>query len=143
MINTAMRRWIALIAFICLSIASAHAELKIIDAYSPDAPPGRTMAGYMTLENTGEAPVALVDGSSPQFGRIEIHDMINDQGVMRMRRLDQLVIPANDRVALKPGSFHIMLMQPKTTLVAGDAIELVLLDDQGNQHGVTFMVRPR
>ena len=138
-----MRRWIALITFICLPIASAQAEINIIDAYSPEAPPGRTMAGFMTLENTGDAPVALVDGSSPQFGRIEIHDMINDQGVMRMRRLEQLVVPANGRVELKPGSFHLMLMEPKTSFAAGDSIELIFTDNEGKAHAITFEVRPR
>ena len=138
-----MRRWIALIALICLPIASAHAELNITDAWSPQAQPGRTMAGFMTLENIGDAPIALVDGSSPQFGRIEIHGMINDDGVMRMRRLEQLVIDANGQIELKPGSFHMMLMEPKTALVAGDVIDLVLVDDQGNDHAVTLTVRPR
>lgn len=138
-----MRRWIALIAFVCLPFASAHAELNIIDAWSPEAPPGRTMAGFMTLENTGDEAVALVDGSSSQFGRIEIHDMINDEGVMRMRRLDQLVIPANDRVELKPGSFHLMLMEPKRSFATGDSIELVFRDNEGRDLAITFEVRPR
>lgn len=138
-----MHRRIALIGLLCLTIASAHAQINVIDAWSPEAPPGRTMAGFMTLENIGDEPVALVDGSSPQFGRIEIHDMINDEGVMRMRRLEQLVIDANGRVELKPGGFHVMLMEPKTTLVAGDVIDLVLVDSQGNEHALSLTVRPR
>ncbi len=138
-----MRILILLIALVGLPFASAHADLKITDAWSPEAPPGRTMAGFMTLENTGDSAVALVAGQSPQFGRIEIHDMINDEGVMRMRRLDQLVIAPNGAVSLKPGSFHIMLMAPKATLVAGDQIDLVLVDDQGRDYAVTLRVRPR
>lgn len=126
-----------------MSFTSAHAQLEITDAWSPEAPPGRTMAGFMTLENTSDTAVALMDGQSPQFGRIEIHDMVNDDGVMRMRRLDQLVIEANETISLKPGSFHLMLMEPKVTLVAGDAIDLVFVDDQGNNHPITLVVRPR
>lgn len=126
-----------------MSVTSAHAQLEITDAWSPEAPPGRTMAGFMTLENTSDTVVALMDGQSPQFGRIEIHDMVNDDGVMRMRRLDQLVIEAKESISLKPGSFHLMLMEPKVTLVAGDAIDLVFVDDQGNNHPITLVVRPR
>lgn len=138
-----MRTFITLIALCCMSFTSAHAQLEITDAWSPEAPPGRTMAGFMTLENTSDTAVALMDGQSPQFGRIEIHDMVNDDGVMRMRRLDQLVIEAKETISLKPGSFHLMLMEPKVTLVAGDAIDLVFVDDQGNNHPITLVVRPR
>lgn len=138
-----MRTFIALIALCCMSFTSAHAQLEITDAWSPEAPPGRTMAGFMTLENTGDASVTLMDGQSPQFGRIEIHDMINDDGVMRMRRLDQLVIEANETVSLKPGSFHLMLMEPKANLVRGDTIDLVFVDDQGNNHPIILAVRSR
>ncbi|HEY7905344.1 MAG TPA: copper chaperone PCu(A)C [Wenzhouxiangella sp.] len=138
-----MRTLIALIVLFGLPFASAHAQLEITDAWSPEAPPGRTMAGFMTLENTSDEAVVLMDGQSPQFGRIEIHDMINDDGVMRMRRLDQLVIEPNETVSLKPGSFHLMLMEPKVTLAPGDAIDLVFVDGQGNDHPITLMVRPR
>ena len=123
--------------------ASAMAELVFEDPWSPLAPPGRTMAGFMALNNTGDEPIVLVDGRSPQFGRIEIHDMFNDEGVMRMRRLDQLVIAPDERVTLKSGSFHIMLMEPQASFTPGDEIELVLLDEAGQQYATRLEVRQR
>lgn len=130
-------------ALLVFSASVAHASLEIHDAWSPEAPPGRTMAGFMEIVNTGNSTVSLVSGSSPQFERIEIHDMVNDNGVMRMRKLDQLTIEPTSTRALKPGSFHIMLMQPKATLVAGDTIELILEDASGQRYPVSLEVRAR
>lgn len=137
-----MQRLLA--AVILISIAcSAQATLEIRDAWSPEAPPGRTMAGFMEIENTGQTPIVLVQGMSPQFGSIEIHDMVNDDGVMRMRKLDGLTIAPQQTVMLRPGSFHIMLMQPNATLVAGDEIALILIDALEQRYPVTLQVRPR
>lgn len=137
-----VRGWFIFVLLV-FSSSVAQAGLKIHDAWSPEAPPGRTMAGFMKIENTGDNVVSLVSGSSPQFERIEIHDMVNDDGVMRMRKLDQLDIePAGIR-ELRPGSFHIMLMQPKATWVAGDSIELILEDSLGQRYPVNLEVRAR
>lgn len=134
----------ALIATLLMTLSGgAIADLVFDDPWSPLAPPGRTMAGFMTLSNTGDDPIALIDGQSPQFGRIEIHDMVNDEGVMRMRRLDQLLINPGEEVVLKSGGFHIMLMEPRGTFEAGDQIELVLLDEAGQRHATELEVRPR
>ena len=135
-------RWLLFFALI-FSTGAAHAGLEFRNAWSPEAPPGRTMAGFMEIENTGNNVVSLVDGSSPQFGRIEIHDMVNDDGVMRMRKLDRMDIDPSSKRELKPGSFHLMLMEPKGTLVPGDTIELVLEDATGGKYPVSLEVRAR
>lgn len=137
-----MRKTGWMLLLVCLPML-AMADLEFSDPWAPLAPPGRTMAGFMTIANTGEQSVVLIDGASPQFNRIEIHDMVVEQGVMRMRRLDQLEIEPASEVVLRSGSFHIMLMEPKGEFVAGDVIDLVLIDAQGKQYPINLEVRPR
>lgn len=142
-------QWVAIVWIIGLSghvIAQPEetAETLVIsDAWSPEAPPGRTMAGFMTIQNQGESAIALVDGYSPHFNRVEIHDMINDEGVMRMRRLESLVIEPASQINLQPGGFHIMLMEPKQTFSVGENIELVLTDRLGRDYAIVLTVRSR
>ncbi|MEE4296786.1 MAG: copper chaperone PCu(A)C [Wenzhouxiangella sp.] len=124
-------------------LALASDALDIGDPWSPEAPPGRMMAGFMTLQNNGETPIALVGGESPQFGHVEIHTMIMDDGVMRMRKLDELVIEPGETTELKPGGLHVMLMQPQQSFTVGDTIDITLIDADGNQYPLVSEVRSR
>ncbi|OAB58107.1 hypothetical protein AY599_07255 [Leptolyngbya valderiana BDU 20041] len=123
--------------------ALAEADLIVSDPWSPQAPPGRMMAGFMGLENPGDEPIVLTGGESERFGRVEIHTMSMDEGVMRMRKLDSLEIPAGETVALRPGGLHLMLMQPQGRFELGDHFELELIDSAGKRWPVTLEVRER
>lgn len=68
----------------------------------------------------------LVGGSTPAAGRVEIHEMRMDGGVMKMREMPALDLPAGQTVALKPGGYHLMLMELKQPLKAGDSLALSL-----------------
>ena len=135
--RTLMLLWLA------PSLALAGNALVIADPWSPEAPPGRMMAGFLTLENTGTEAIALVDGESPEFGHVEIHTMMMDDGVMRMRKLDELVIEPGEIVELKPGGLHLMLMQPAQSFKAGQTIDITLIDKQGNEYALVSEVRKR
>ncbi len=126
-----------------LNLALADSPLKFEDPWSPLAPPGRTMAGFVTIHNQGDADITLVDATSPQFGRIELHTMTMDEGVMRMRRLDELVVTSGRKVVLQPGGRHLMLFEPEGSFEDGETINVDLIDSDGNQHSVGLRVRPR
>ncbi len=123
--------------------ALAERGLVISDAWSPEAPPGRMMAGFMELHNTGEDTIVLIDGESPLFGHVEIHTMSMEEGVMRMRRLDELAIEPGEVVELRPGGLHLMLIDPKQPLALGDSIDITLIDDQGDRYALVSEVRKR
>ncbi|MEN1728424.1 MAG: copper chaperone PCu(A)C [Pseudomonadota bacterium] len=123
--------------------ASAQTPLTISDAWSPQAPPGRMMAGFMALSNDSEESIVLIGGESERFGRVEIHTMRMDDGVMRMRKLDQLEIPAGETVTLRPGGLHLMLMQPDGRFELGDEFALSLIDNNARHWPVTLEVRDR
>ncbi|MFP4277841.1 MAG: copper chaperone PCu(A)C [Wenzhouxiangella sp.] len=124
-------------------LALAADGLVIDDPWSPEAPPGRMMAGFMQLHNTGDEPIALVAGESPQFGHVEIHTMIMDDGVMRMRRLDELVIEPGEQVELRPGGLHLMLIEPLAPLERGETIDITLIDSRGHRYPLVSEVRER
>ncbi len=129
-----------------LAMASQSAiagKLQIDDPWTPEAPPGRMMAGFMTLTNHGDVSIELVDAQSPLFERVEIHTMIMDDGVMRMRRLEQLTIEPGQSVALEPGGKHLMLMRPRESLAEGDEIPITLIDSNEDRHELISTVRPR
>ena len=141
-----MNRFHALIAaasLMALSLAWADAPLQFEDPWSPLAPPGRTMAGFVVIDNPGPDDIVLVDASSTQFGRVEIHTMAMDDGVMRMRRLDELEVPAGESVTLEPGGRHFMLYEPTATFEDGDHIEIELVDSDEQRHELVLRVRPR
>ncbi|MGY6554265.1 MAG: copper chaperone PCu(A)C [Wenzhouxiangella sp.] len=136
------RPLIALVLMLpALTLADQH--LEIIDPWSPEAPPGRMMAGFMELRNHADETIVLVDASSPQFGHVEIHTMVMEDGVMRMRRLEQLPIQAGDAVTLEPGGLHLMFIEPLEQMRLGDRIAVELIDEQGRRYPLQAEVRAR
>jgi len=89
------------------------------------APQQRVGGAYVTLISPGDD--RLVEVSSPIAGRAEVHEMRMDGNVMRMREVEGgLALPAGKVVALSPGGYHIMLMDLKQPLVAGQVIPMQL-----------------
>lgn len=126
-----------------LVAAQAHAcgDLTVSAAWARVAPPTATvMAGYLTLANPGDEAVTVTAASSPSFERVEMHDMTHENGVMKMRKLDQIEIAPGGKAELAPGGRHLMLIRPKRAFAAGDQIELTLLCGEHAQT-VTLPVR--
>ncbi len=88
-------------------------DLKASNAWVREMPPGPSLtAGYLTLTNSTQQDVSITHISSPEFDRVEIHESLNNDGQMQMRRLDSLLIPASGTVNLSPGGIHLMLFDP-------------------------------
>jgi len=105
--------------------AMAADEIRVADAWVRATAPGQGVAGaYMNL--TSRSPVALLGAASPVAGRVELHTMSMNGGVMRMRPLDRLELPPNKTVSLTPGGHHLMLIDVKRPLKAGERVALVL-----------------
>jgi len=114
----------ALALLACAAAAPAFADckgLKVDQAWIPEAPPvAPVLAGYAHLSNDSDKPVHIdaVDGAD--FGEVMLHQMSMDGGMMTMRPLKGLDIPAHGSVALADGGKHLMLMNPKHPFKAGD-----------------------
>ena len=89
------------------------------------APQQKVGGAYVTL--TSPAGDRLLGASSPIAGRVELHEMQTEGDVKRMRELTGgLALPAGQAVAMAPGGYHLMLMDLKQPLVAGQAIPVQL-----------------
>jgi len=122
--------------------AQACGELTIADAWVRLAPPNApVMAGYLTMSNAGVDPVLVTGGSSDAFERVELHDMTHEDGVMKMRKLDQIEVKVGDAVALAPGGMHLMLIGPKRAFAVGDSVDVSLQLCAETDKVVSFVVR--
>jgi copper(I)-binding protein len=108
-------------------VVNAGSGIEVSEAWVREAPPGAPMIGaFMTLTNTGDKDVRLVDVESPAFAHVMLHKTEMVDGVARMLHQDDILIPANGRVALEPGSYHLMMPAPDTRLSEGDQVEFLL-----------------
>ena len=128
-----MKRFILALALSASSLlACAGSGIDVTDAWVREAPPGaRMMGAFMTLTNSSDRDVRLIDVDSPDFGHVMLHKTEVVDGVARMLHQDEILIPAGGSVALEPGSFHLMMPAPEKRLVAGDEVEFLLhLDNE-------------
>jgi periplasmic copper chaperone A len=117
-----------------LIVAPARAEevkagdLTITQAWSRATPKGAKIgSGYLTIENKGTAPDRLVGISADIAGKVEVHEMAMNNGVMTMRPLDKgLTIDPGKTVKLAPGGYHLMLFDLKSPLKQGDMLPITL-----------------
>lgn len=99
-------------------------------------------AMYFTLVNTRPASYNIVNISSDQVGRIEMHQTINDSnGVSQMVKVDYpFLISGNLNVAFKPGDMHIMLYDIRKNLNVGDTVDITFFFDDNSVKTVTAKV---
>ena len=112
-------------AFAVAASALAEGALQIRDARALATLPGQSVAAaYMTIASPSAA--RIVSAKSDAAESIQIHVMSMQDGIMRMRRLDVLDLPAGREIRLAPGGTHLMLAGLKHPLRAGGAVELRL-----------------
>ena len=126
-------RTLACLATLIFSAPALAQEIKagdlvITQPWSRATPSGAKVAGgYLTIENKGTTPDRLVSGTGDIAGKVEIHEMAMNNGVMTMRPLDKgLVIEPGKTMKLAPGGYHVMLMDLKAPLKQGDKVPLTL-----------------
>ena len=87
--------------------------------------PGQKATGAFMVLNSKQGG-ALVSVASPAAGVVEIHEMAMEGNVMKMRAIPKLDLPAGKNVELKPGGYHVMLMDLKQQLKKGDTVPVTL-----------------
>ncbi|WP_460449545.1 copper chaperone PCu(A)C [Alsobacter sp. SYSU BS001988] len=127
--------------------ASAHdykaGDLVINHPWARATPPGASVGGgYLSVRNAGTAPDRLLSVTSDVAGRVTIHEMSNVDGVMTMRPVPAgLPIPPGGALELKPGGYHVMFMDLKDALKAGDSVKGVLTFEKAGPVPVEFKVQ--
>lgn len=114
-----------LILIATLGSACAWAQVKVEQAWARATVQGQKATGaFMKL--TAPQATQLVAVSTPVAGVAEVHEMKMDGGVMKMRALPALDLPANQSIELKPGGHHLMLMDLKAPLAKDTSVALTL-----------------
>lgn len=99
---------------------------------------GTTGAVFLELRNAGGEPLRIVSAATPLAEKAELHTHIMNDGVMQMRQVEALEIPAGGMLLLQPGGDHVMLFGMTQLLKEGETFELTLISDSGEE--VTFPV---
>jgi copper(I)-binding protein len=120
--------------------ASLGPGLHVVGAWSRESPMMELAgAAFMVIYNNTEADDALVGASSPAAASVEIHQTTQaEDGTMAMAPVEEVPIPAGGEAVLKPGSYHVMLIDLVAPLVEGEQIELTL--EFANAEPQTVMV---
>jgi copper(I)-binding protein len=120
------KKSLALIALLAgLGATSVYAAgLEVSNAWVRGTVAGQKATGaFMDLKSAEGA--ALV-GAASNVGMTQVHEMTMDGGVMKMREMKKLDLPAGQTVSLKPGGYHVMLMDLKKPLTKGEIIPITL-----------------
>jgi copper(I)-binding protein len=103
-------------------------DLVITQAWTRATPGGAKIGGgYLTIENKGSTPDRLIGGSADVAGKVEVHEMAMNNGVMTMRPLEKgLAIDPGKTVKLAPGGYHLMMFDLKSPLKQGEKLPVTL-----------------
>jgi len=131
-----------LTAILLLASGALHAQtVEVKDAWARSTVPGQHGTGaFMSI--TSSTPARLVGASSPVAGVVEVHEMKMEGDIMKMRAVPVLDLPAGKTVQLKPGGFHVMLMDLKQPLPKDSKVPLTLRfkDEKGSESQLELMV---
>lgn len=123
--------------------AQTAADVVIIgDPHVREVLPGQSnSASFMTLQNTGGEPHALQRAESPAAKTVELHTHTLEGGMMRMRPVEQVPLPAGESVRFEPGGLHLMWIGLVQPLKAGQEVPLTLFFEDGSRRELTVPVR--
>lgn len=132
-----------ILATLALSpLAQAKMDIMAHHAYARATPPNAaTSAVFAEIMNRGENARYIVSASTDAAGKVELHDVLKEGDVMKMRQVERIEIPAKGSVELKPGSLHIMLFDLKKTLVEGEEIDVQITFANGQKQTFTAPIK--
>ena len=123
-------------SLLALAMAPLFAQVIVEDPWvRGTVPQQRATGAFMLL--TAETDAKLVAAESPVAGVVEIHEMAMENDVMKMREIPGLDLPAGQTMELKPGGYHVMLMELKEQMVGGTVVPITLVFE--NSAGERFV----
>jgi len=137
-----MNRRILLATALLLPLAARAQDTITVEApWTRAAGQGGQGAGFVTIRNAGAAD-RLLSASTPAAGRTELHTMLRDGDIMRMRQVEAIAVPANGAVTLAPGGLHIMLIGLTRPLAVGESVPLTLVFERAGTVTLNLAVQP-
>ena len=135
----------ALLSVTASAWAQAPANVEVKDAWvRATVAQQKSTGAFMQL--TAKSDARVIEARSPIAGVTQIHEMAMEKDVMRMREIKDLALPAGKTVELKPGSYHVMLLDLKGQVKAGDVVPVTLVlegkDGQRSTLDIKATARP-
>ena len=129
--------------FLLLSFSVQADDITVIDPWVRAAPPNApTLAAFMKVENHSSKVLSIVDvRTGLAVDRVELHQTQMKDGVMKMSPQQVIPVAAHSATILKPGSWHIMLINPVKVPEVGKMVELTLVFDNGVEKTIHAHVR--
>ena len=126
-----------------VSIAAVFgADIEIEGAYArasiPNVP---NSAAFFVIKNNSDKDIAITSANSDIAEKNELHTHIKENKMMKMMKIEKLVVPAKSSLELKSGGDHVMLMGLKKELKAGDEINLELSFSDGDKKNIKVPVK--
>lgn len=117
-----------------ISATAAAKDVVVTDVWARASAPSAKAAGaFMTIENAGKAGDRLLSARSAAAKQVEVHESKMVNNVMQMRRIDGLPVAAGDKVVLKPGGLHVMLIDLEKQLVQGERFKMTLVFEKAGE----------
>ncbi len=130
------------LSVMALPALAGGAGLHVSDAWARETPPtAKSGAAYMTFSNQGSKARRIVGASSDVARKVEIHETLTENGMMKMRAIEELNIAPGEQTALMPGGAHIMFMGLSGPFVSGDTVTVLFELNDGSTFEVTAPVR--
>ncbi|WP_421868403.1 copper chaperone PCu(A)C [Motiliproteus sp.] len=134
-----MKKILVLMAsLLALPVTAGEVTNPYLRASAPGAP---NSAGFMVISNPTDQELALVRAEADLAKKVELHNHVNDNGVMRMRQVEKILIPAQGQVELKPGGYHVMMMGLNKQLKPGEQETLTLHFSDGSSQTLSVPVK--
>lgn len=128
-----MRKLLLASALVFSSFSFANEAIIIEEPFARAVPPGQpNSAAFMTLKNESSDIVRIISATSNVSEVTELHTHTEVDGVMQMRQIDAIEIPADGMTQLKPGGLHVMLIGLTQNLAEGDTVEVTLNFEDGS-----------
>ena len=126
-----------------VSIAAVFgADVKIEGAYARASIPNMpNSAAFFVIKNNSDKDIAITSANSDVAEKNELHTHIKENKMMKMMKIEKLVVPAKSSLELKSGGDHVMLMGLKKELKAGDEISLELSFSDGDKKKIKVPVK--
>ncbi|MDH5178439.1 MAG: copper chaperone PCu(A)C [Gammaproteobacteria bacterium] len=140
------RQYILTFCFACLFPLQTMAASTLIfaNAWIAEAPPGvKVMAGYFDVVNTGSEEVLITEITSPEFGNIEFHRTVHEDGMMKMAAQPHVHVPPGKQVKLEPNGKHMMMFNPVYRFFHGDHVTLRISLSDGSKQTIKATVKAR
>ena len=119
-------------------------KIVIRDAWIQEGPPSQKItAAFMLIENHNSEEIALLSASTDAARVVELHKMELEDGMMSMRKVDSINIPAGGMIELKPGGYHLMVIGLNKALKEGEDVKVTLRFSNDTRKTITVPVKKR